>query len=79
MAVNAVAGYNRVGDEVQWALRRERIFRDRLNPLDAFDDVNLYNRYRFDRESIMWIVDLLQAQIEHVTRRVTHYHPPFRF
>ena len=39
MAVHAVAGYNRVGDEVQRALQRERIFRDRLNPLDAFDDV----------------------------------------
>ena len=69
MAVHAVAGYNRVGDEVQQALRRERIFRDRLNPLDAFDDVDLYNRYRFDQESKMWNVDLLQAQIEHVTRR----------
>ena len=57
MAVDAVAGYNRVGDEVQRALRREHIFRDRLNPLDAFDDVDLYNRYRFDWESIMWIVE----------------------
>jgi hypothetical protein len=32
-------------DETRRAFRRERVFRDRLNPLDAYDDVDLLRRY----------------------------------
>src|SRR5690349_4712711 len=50
-------------------IRRERIFRDRLNPLDSLNDLKLYNRYRFDRPSILWISDLLRPDLEHPTKR----------
>ena len=43
------------------ALRRERVFRDRTKkPLDIYDDFELIDKYRFDRQSIMMICDMLQ-------------------
>lgn len=45
-------------EEVQRHMRRERVFRDRSNPLDSYNDDLLYKRYRFDRASILGIVDL---------------------
>ncbi|XP_064619460.1 putative nuclease HARBI1 [Lineus longissimus] len=51
------------------ALRRERVFRDRRNPLDIFSDGELLQRYRFSRNGIMFITDLVTPHIEHPTRR----------
>jgi hypothetical protein len=42
------------------ALRRERVFRDRTKPLEIYDDFELIDKYRFDRQSIMMICDILQ-------------------
>ena len=33
-------------------LRRNRVFRDRKNPLDMYDDVELYDKFRFRRHDI---------------------------
>jgi hypothetical protein len=39
--------------EVMRAMRRERIFRDRTNPLEIYDDLELIERFRFDRRTIL--------------------------
>uniref|UniRef100_A0A8W8LN17 Uncharacterized protein n=1 Tax=Magallana gigas TaxID=29159 RepID=A0A8W8LN17_MAGGI len=55
-----MAAFMRVIDEqVRQDLRRQRIFRDRQNPLDAYDDLEIIQRYRLDRQSIISIIDLL--------------------
>ena len=38
-------------------LKRNRVFRDRRNPLDMYDDVELYDKFRFRRHDILTIVD----------------------
>ena len=39
------------------ALRRERIFRDRSNPLDAYDDVDFVHRFRLRRHQVLNLID----------------------
>jgi hypothetical protein len=41
--------------EVRRAMRRERIFRDRTNPLEIYDDLELLEGFRFDRRTILQI------------------------
>jgi hypothetical protein len=55
------------------ALRRERVFRDRTKPLDIYDDFELIDKYRFDRQSIMMICDMLQDDLESSTFRNRAY------
>ena len=51
-------------------LRRNRIFRDRRNPLEIFDDTELYSKFRFRRHDILRIVDELRNDLEYpVTRQ----------
>ena len=64
--------YNALGllDRVnQRARRRERIFRDRIHPLDQWDDDKMYEKYRFSRLSCINIIDMLSNQLEHPTKR----------
>uniref|UniRef100_A0A8C9XBY9 Harbinger transposase derived 2 n=1 Tax=Sander lucioperca TaxID=283035 RepID=A0A8C9XBY9_SANLU len=53
---------------VRRALRRERVFRDRQNPLD-FPDTYLYERYRYSTEGITYLCELLEPHITNVTCR----------
>ena len=46
------------------SLRRQRIFRDRYNPIDWIDDENLIEHYRFDRQSIFEITENLNHLID---------------
>ena len=55
------------------ALRRERVFRDHTKPLDIYDDFELIDKYRFDRQSIMMICDMLQDDLESSTFRNRAY------
>ena len=55
------------------ALRRERVFRDRTKPLDIYDDFELIDKYRFDRQSIMMICDMLHDDLESSTFRNRAY------
>ncbi len=53
---------------IRRAFQRQRIFRDRSDPL-AFPDSYLYERYRFSREGIVYICRLLRPYITHNSRR----------
>eukprot|EP00745_Piridium_sociabile_P029425 TRINITY_DN480_c0_g1_i6.p2 TRINITY_DN480_c0_g1~~TRINITY_DN480_c0_g1_i6.p2 ORF type:complete len:103 (-),score=5.00 TRINITY_DN480_c0_g1_i6:435-743(-) len=50
------------------ALGRERVFRNRSNPIDAFDDVELFTKFRFRRAHIISLTDSIQHVIEHPYR-----------
>jgi hypothetical protein len=49
------------------------LFRDRTKPLDIYDDFELIDKYRFDRQSIMMICDMLQDDLERSTFRNRAY------
>ena len=51
------------------AFRRERVFRDRLNVMDCYNDEHIISRYRLDRESIFGLVDVLTPTLERPTLR----------
>ena len=53
---------------VRGSLRRERVFRDRTDPLAFHDDI-LYERYRFSAEGIRYICNLLEPYIGSATKR----------
>ena len=55
--------------EVRSAMRRECIFRDRTNPLEIYDDLELIERLRFDRRTILQITQLLQDDLDSSTFR----------
>lgn len=61
MELQAVLAHDR-------ALRRERVFRDPLNPLEV-EDEHLLRYYRFPRREILWLCDELEPDIGRVTRR----------
>ena len=50
-------------------VRRPRVFRDRTHPLDAYNDVEIIERYRLPRPLIIELHDLIQNDIEPQTRR----------
>ncbi|KAJ8247845.1 hypothetical protein GJAV_G00251170 [Gymnothorax javanicus] len=50
------------------AFRRERVFRDRSDPL-AFPEEFLQERYRFSRDSIRYLCSLLGKKLQHRTAR----------
>jgi len=50
-------------------LRRNRIFRDRLHPLDTYDDIELIRRYRLSRPLIIELFDHIRDEIEPQTLR----------
>jgi hypothetical protein len=50
--------------DVRRAMRRELIFRNRINPLEIYDDLELIERFRFDRRTILQITQLLQDDLE---------------
>ena len=40
-------------------LKRQRVFQDKLNPLDSLCDVEVIERYRLPRQEIFALCDLL--------------------
>ncbi len=50
-------------------LRRQRVFLDRTNPVEAFSDQDLKQRCRFDRAGLRFITDLLSPQLQSATKR----------
>ena len=54
---------------------RERVFRDRTQPLVIYDDVDMFKKYCFTRAGVILLIDRLGGQLEHQTRR-NHAVPP---
>ncbi|XP_062570042.1 putative nuclease HARBI1 [Saccostrea cucullata] len=50
-------------------IRKNRIFRDRLNPLDAYDDAEILSRYRMTRHCLMDVIDMVRKDVSHETKR----------
>ena len=50
-------------------LRRNRIFRDRTNPFDTFNDGQLHQKFRFHRHEVLEIVDELYDELQHPNRK----------
>ncbi|KAM7296724.1 putative nuclease HARBI1 [Ixodes scapularis] len=50
-------------------LGRQRVFRDRLDPLEEFDEDALQQRFRFGRAGIMFLAETLRPDLERSTRR----------
>ena len=50
-------------------LRRNRLFQDRKHPLDIYDDVDLYDKFRFRRHDNLTIVDKLRDDLEYPDMR----------
>ena len=51
--------------------RRNRLFRERFYPLNEYDDVELYARFRFRRADIVEIVDLIRDDLVADRRQYT--------
>ena len=56
-------------------LRRNRVFRDKLNPLDVYDDIELFERFRFGRIDILRIVEEIRADLSFGYRRKGYLSP----
>lgn len=48
--------------------RGQRQFRARQDPFIVYDDKELYRRYRFDRNAINYITDMIKDDISHTKR-----------
>ena len=51
------------------AIRRNKIFRDRTNPLDVYNDDEIYKKFRFHRQAMLDLTDGVQQHIEHLLAR----------
>ena len=56
-------------NESNQSLRRQRVFRDRLNPLDAYSDLEFISRYRVDRVMFIELIGRLETYLSQTTRR----------
>ncbi|XP_063955828.1 putative nuclease HARBI1 [Lytechinus pictus] len=51
------------------ALHRERVFRDRSNPFELYDDRDMFRKYRFTRDGVSFIIDYIGDELKHNTKR----------
>jgi hypothetical protein len=58
-----------INNETNRNIRRERVFKDRLNPLEVYNDNECIQRFRFDRKSISDICLLLFNDLKRSTHR----------
>ena len=58
-------------DDLQYhrAMRRKRIIRDRLNPLDMFDALELYQHYRLPRQNLFRLIDEIWDDHQYMNQR----------
>ena len=55
-------------DEENSSMARQRVFRDRTDPLDCYDDLELVQRFRFSRSSISRITGLIVTDLNSTKR-----------
>ena len=58
-----------VEEDMRRALRRDRVFLDRSNPLETQNDQQLIENYRFPRNLILEIVEICRGDLERTTSR----------
>lgn len=51
------------------AFRRERLIRDRTNPLDIYSESELIERFRFGRQALFELIEELSPQLQHLSDR----------
>ena len=67
------ACYNQL---VRHVLRRERVYRDRQNTFDRYDDWDFKRRFRFSRaHSEHILIDLLEDSLRHYNNKPTNISP----
>lgn len=57
------------------ALRRERVFRDRSNPFDCYNERNFRLRYRLTMPCVKLLISRIRANIEYPTNRSSAVSP----
>ena len=55
--------------ELRRMIRRDWVFRDWTNPLDACNDESQFKHYRFLREGIRYFCDLIDEDIRRPTQK----------
>ncbi len=53
--------------DIEPIVDKTECFKPIFDPLAEYDDYELYKNYRFDRDSILWIADLLRPSLERET------------
>ena len=56
-------------DNVPHPLRRQRLYCDRLNPFDHYDNFEFRQRFRFSKEGARFIINLVQDELKHENKR----------
>ena len=51
-------------------LRRNRIFGDRTNPFDVFDDQEIFKKFRYHRQEFVVVTESIHDDIELLNRCV---------
>ena len=49
---------------VRRAMRREHIFRPRSDPFEEYDDLDFHIRYRFRKETVQHLIDMLEGDFD---------------
>ena len=57
-----------LSEEQEECLPRERVFSDRCNPLDCYDELELVQRFRFSRLAILKNTELIQDYLNSTNR-----------
>ena len=52
-----MAAARRLVHSLHHPIRRDRVFRDQTNPLDMYDDIELFQRFRFPRREVLEMID----------------------
>ena len=64
-----MAVYLHLREYTRRQFRKQRVFRDRTHPLDAYDDDDIRRRYRLSREMILELYNMFGNDLEPVTNR----------
>ena len=54
---------------IESSLRRQRVFRDRLNPLDAYSDFEFITRYRITQYMFLELLERISTNLNRTTAR----------
>ena len=50
-------------------LRSNRVFRDRTHPFEEYDDDSIFRKFRFNREAIVKLTDLVSDDLQFANRQ----------